>query len=100
VALSLRQARRCSHVEFFSEGVAPLWPHVFAALRRDDCLHSDAVGRLSFVLANDQRAIRHRCSDEIDLGAARIGVHGWLPMHQRAVLAAGGATVTDTMHVA
>src|SRR5689334_22093392 len=25
---------------------------------------------------------------------------GWLPMHQRAVLAAGGATVTDTMHIA
>jgi len=24
---------------------------------------------------------------------------GWLPMHQRAVLAAGGATVTDTMHI-
>jgi hypothetical protein len=25
---------------------------------------------------------------------------GWLPMHQRVVLAAGGATMTDTMHVA
>ena len=25
---------------------------------------------------------------------------GWLPMHQRAVLAAGGATATDTMHLA
>src|SRR4051812_18613573 len=24
---------------------------------------------------------------------------GWLPMHQRAVLAAGGATLTDTMHI-
>jgi hypothetical protein len=24
---------------------------------------------------------------------------GWLPMHQRAVLAAGGATATDTMHI-
>ena len=24
---------------------------------------------------------------------------GWLPMHQRAVLAAGGATATDTMHL-
>jgi Protein of unknown function (DUF998) len=24
---------------------------------------------------------------------------GWLPMHQRAVLAAGGATITDTMHI-
>src|SRR3954468_22254949 len=23
----------------------------------------------------------------------------WLPMHQRAVLAAGGATLTDTMHI-
>lgn len=25
---------------------------------------------------------------------------GWLPMHQRAVLAAGGGTLTDTMHIA
>jgi len=24
---------------------------------------------------------------------------GWLPMHQRPVLAAGGATLTDTMHI-
>jgi uncharacterized protein DUF998 len=24
---------------------------------------------------------------------------GWLPMHQRAVLAAGGGTLTDTMHI-
>lgn len=24
---------------------------------------------------------------------------GWLPMHQRAVLAAGGSTLTDTMHI-
>src|SRR6476620_1057716 len=24
---------------------------------------------------------------------------GWLPMHQRAVLAAGGATLSDTMHI-
>ena len=24
---------------------------------------------------------------------------GWLPMHQRAVLAAGGATLADTMHI-
>src|SRR5262245_25405535 len=24
---------------------------------------------------------------------------GWLPMHQREVLAAGGATLTDTMHI-
>jgi len=24
---------------------------------------------------------------------------GWLPMHQRAVLAAGGGTLTDTMHL-
>jgi pimeloyl-ACP methyl ester carboxylesterase len=34
------------------------------------------------------------------LMADGIFVMGWPPMHQRAVLAAGGATLTDTLHIA
>src|SRR5262249_8331666 len=32
------------------------------------------------------------------VGSGLIGL-GWLPMHQRDVLAAGGGTLTDTMHI-
>lgn len=32
------------------------------------------------------------------IGSGLIGL-GWLPMHQREVLAAGGGTLTDTMHI-
>ena len=32
------------------------------------------------------------------IGNGLIGL-GWLPMHQRTVLAAGGATFTDTVHI-
>ncbi len=49
-----------------------------------------------------QSAGRNRClriSGTFLVAYGLIGL-GWPPMHQREVLAAGGATLTDTMHIA
>jgi hypothetical protein len=40
-----------------------------------------------------------RAAGALFVASGLIGL-GWLPMHQRAVLAAGGGTLTDTMHIA
>lgn len=45
-----------------------------------------------------QRNRRLRVVGGLFVASGLIGL-GWLPMHQRAVLAAGGGTLTDTMHI-
>jgi hypothetical protein len=45
-----------------------------------------------------QRNRRLRVVGGLFVAGGLIGL-GWLPMHQRAVLAAGGGTLIDTMHI-
>jgi pimeloyl-ACP methyl ester carboxylesterase len=56
--------------------VANLRHNLFAALRRHEHLHTDAVGGLQLRLANGQRTVRDRCSDEITLVDAGGCLHG------------------------
>lgn len=49
-------------------------------------------------VANDNRAVRIMGVLILAYGALGIGWH-FAPMHQRDVLAAGGGTVSDTMHI-
>lgn len=50
------------------------------------------------VLKSDQGNRPLRVLGSLIISGGVFGL-GWLPMHQRAVLAAGGATLTDTMHI-
>ena len=73
--------------------VARLRHHVFTALRRHERLRGDAVGGLQLRLANGQRAVRDRRSDETAMGLAghrlhlacnrlrlgRLGIGSWKP---------------------
>src|SRR5213082_2883863 len=55
--------------------VARLRHHVFTALRRHERLRGDAVGGLQLRLANGQRAVRDRRSDETAMGLAGHRLH-------------------------
>src|SRR5579864_4073570 len=61
---------------------------LFAALYCHEPLCRDAVAGLHLHVSNDQRAECYRRSDETEPS-----------MHQRAVLAAGGGTLADTINI-